>query len=49
LNLLNVLGRVIALEPRQAVLLDQIVTGPLISVAAGRAQESGTTADGPSP
>ena len=29
LNLLNVLGRLIALEPRQADLLDRIVAGPL--------------------
>ena len=35
LNLLNVLGRLIALEPRQADLLDRIVAGPLVSVADG--------------
>ena len=32
LNLLNVLGRVIALEPRQADLLERIVAGPLVAV-----------------
>lgn len=42
LNLLNVLGRLVALEPRQADLLDRIVAGPLVAVADG-AQESGTT------
>ena len=36
LNLLNVLGRVIALEPRQADLLDRIVAGPLVAVASRR-------------
>ena len=51
LNLLNVLGRLIALEPRQADLLERIVAGPLVPVAAsdGGAQESGTTDDEPSP
>ena len=48
LNLLNVLGRLVALEPQQADLLDRIVAGPLVAVDAGRAQESGTTGDGPS-
>jgi Type ISP C-terminal specificity domain len=33
LNLLNVLGRLIALEPRQADLLDRIVAGPLVAIA----------------
>ena len=33
LNLLNVLGRLVALEPRQADLLDRIVAGPLVAVA----------------
>jgi Type ISP C-terminal specificity domain len=47
LNLLNVLGRLVALEPRQADLLDRIVAGPLIAVADA-AQESGTTDDKPS-
>jgi hypothetical protein len=47
LNLLNVLGRLIALEPRQADLLDRIVAGPLVAVAGKR--ESGTTDDEPSP
>jgi Type ISP C-terminal specificity domain len=47
LNLLNVLGRLVALEPRQADLLDRIVTGPLVAVAA-EGEESGTTADEPS-
>ena len=47
LNLLNVLGRLVALEPRQADLLDRIVAGPLVAVAGGP-QESGTTNDEPS-
>ena len=34
LNLLNVLGRLVALEPRQADLLDRIVAGPLVALAA---------------
>ncbi len=44
LNLLDVLGRLVALEPRQADLLDRIVAGPLVAVGddAG-AQKSGTT------
>jgi Type ISP C-terminal specificity domain len=46
LNLLNVLGRLVALEPRQADLLERIVAGPLVAVAGG-AQESGTTGDEP--
>jgi hypothetical protein len=33
LNLLNVLGRLVALEPRQADLLERIVAGPLVAVA----------------
>jgi hypothetical protein len=49
LNLLNVLGRLVALEQRQADLLDRIVAGPLIPFAADSAQESGTTHDEPSP
>ncbi len=49
LNLLNVLGRLIALEPWQADLLDRIVAGPLVGIAdEGGEQESGTTGDGPS-
>jgi hypothetical protein len=32
LNLLNVLGRLVALEPRQADLLERIVAGPLVAV-----------------
>ncbi len=50
LNVLNVLGRLVALEPRQAELLDRIVSGPLVAVpvAVGR-RESGTTDDEPSP
>lgn len=47
LNLLNVLGRLIALEPRQADLLDLIVAGPIVTFAHGE-QESGTTNDQPS-
>lgn len=46
LNLLNVLGRLIALEPRQADLLDRIVAGPLVALAADK--ESGTTGEEPS-
>ena len=46
LNLLNVLGRLVALEPRQADLLDRIVAGPLVAAAS---TEPGTNADGPSP
>ena len=46
-NLLNVLGRLIALEPRQADLLDRIVGGPLVAVEHG-ALESGTTDGEPS-
>ena len=37
LDLLNVLGRVIALEPAQAKVLDAICAGPLISLDALRA------------
>jgi predicted helicase len=48
LNLLNVLGRLIALEPRQADLLDRIVAGPLVALAPDE-QESGTTDGAPSP
>ncbi|MGO9744360.1 MAG: type ISP restriction/modification enzyme [Roseiarcus sp.] len=44
LNLLNVLGRLIALEPRQADLLDRIVAGPLVAI-----RESGITDGVPSP
>jgi Type ISP C-terminal specificity domain len=47
LNLLNVIGRLIALEPRQADLLDRIVAGPLVALADAE-QESGTTGAGPS-
>jgi hypothetical protein len=47
LNLLNVLGRLVALEPRQADLLERIVAGPLVAVAGG-VQESGTTDEQPS-
>jgi hypothetical protein len=48
LNLLNVLGRLIALEPRQADLLDCIVAGPLVAIADSE-PESGKTDDEPSP
>ncbi len=49
LNLLNVLGRVIALEPRQADLLERIVAGPLVALASAESeQESGITEDEPS-
>jgi hypothetical protein len=46
LNLLNVLGRLVALEPRQADLLDRIVAGPVVTFA-DREQESGTMDDEP--
>ena len=49
LNLLNVLGRLVALQPQQADLLDRIVAGPLVPVAHDdHEQESGTTDDEPS-
>ena len=48
LNLLNVLGRLVALEPRQADLLDRIVAGPLVALAPDK-RKSGTMADEPSP
>jgi hypothetical protein len=48
LNLLNVLGRLVALEPRQADLLDRIVAGPLVAIAASE-PGSGKTDDEPSP
>ncbi len=48
LNLLNVLGRLVALEPRRADLLDRIVAGPLLAIADSE-PESGTTDDEPSP
>ena len=47
LNLLNVLGRLVALEARQADLLERIVAGPLVALTAG-AEEAGTTDDEPS-
>jgi hypothetical protein len=50
LNLLNVLGRLVALEPRQADLLDRIVAGPLVLLATEDSEEkSGTTDHEPSP
>jgi len=49
LNLLNVLGRLVTLEPRQADLLERIVAGPFVAVANNdNEQESGTTDDKPS-
>ncbi len=50
LNLLNVLGRLIALEPRQADLLERIVAGPVVAIADDNDsdQKSGTTGDEPS-
>jgi hypothetical protein len=48
LNLLNVLGRLIALEARQADFLDRIVAGPLVAHADAAEQEPGTTDDEPS-
>ena len=49
LNLLNVLGRVVALEPRQADLLDRIVAGPLVTIDLESEQKSGKTGDEASP
>ncbi len=46
LNLLNVLGRLVALESRQTDLLDRIVAGPLVALASE--QEPGTTDGEPS-
>jgi len=37
LNVLNVLGRLVALEPAQAGLIERICTGPTVSTAALRA------------
>ena len=49
LNLLNVLGRLVALEPRQADLLDRIVAGPAVAIAQDDSeQKSGTTDEQPS-
>jgi hypothetical protein len=46
LNLLNVLGRLVLLEPRQAHLLDQIVAGPLVALDHNEGEpKSGTTDD----
>jgi len=47
LNVLHVLGRLVALEPRQADLLDRICAGPTISVEELRA--AGVLAEGPAP
>ncbi|MGA2793881.1 MAG: type ISP restriction/modification enzyme [Roseiarcus sp.] len=47
LNLLNVLGRLVALEPWQADLLDRIVAGSVVAFADSE-QKSGTTDDEPS-
>ena len=50
LNLLNVLGRLVALEPKQTDLLDRVVAGPLVALApVGEATEPGTTGDEASP
>jgi len=43
---LEVLGRLVALEPGQADLLDRIVAGSLVALASE--EKSGTTDDGPS-
>ncbi len=49
LNLLNVLGRLIALKPRQAGLIDRIVVGPLVALGTDESEsEPGTTDDDPS-
>jgi hypothetical protein len=47
LNLLNVLGRLVALEPRQADLLDRIMAGPPLTLAPS-GEEPGATEDAPS-
>ena len=50
INLLNVLGRVIALEPVQASMLDAICVGPLMTrtaLAAAGLLETATVADEP--
>jgi hypothetical protein len=45
-----VLGRLVALEPQQADLLERIVAGPLVALASDDAkQESGTMDGEPSP
>jgi hypothetical protein len=49
LNLLNMLGRLVALEPGQADLLDRIVAGPLIPFDSDSKQKSGTADDEASP
>ena len=48
LNLLNVLGRLVALEGRQADLLDRIVAGALVALTDPPPQKSGTTEADPS-
>lgn len=51
LNLLHVLGRLVALEPRQAELMERIVAGPLLDGGAlglAAAQEQGTSGEPPS-
>ncbi len=48
LNLLNVLGRLVVLEPKQADLLEKIVAGPLIDLPGAPTAESGITGDDPS-
>jgi hypothetical protein len=46
MNLLNVLGRLVALEPRQADLLDRIVASPVVAIVHdGTEQKSGITGD----
>lgn len=45
LNLLNVLGRLAALEPRQVDLMERICAGPLIAFAAGGDEKPGKDAD----
>ena len=48
-DLLNVLGCLVALEPKQVNLLDRIVAGPLVSLApSGQSDEPGTIGDEPS-
>jgi hypothetical protein len=42
LNLLHVLGRLVALEPAQASLLEAVLAGPLIAAATLLADAPGT-------
>lgn len=46
LNVLNVLGRLVALEPAQASVLDRLCASPLLTAAALEAEGAFTTPDG---